>query len=189
MQNTVKPKCAIVPYTVDATSERCQSCGMATTPEGDPRTLSDLVAEEIRVALTRQRMSQRGFAAKLGVSPAWLNYRLTGQQEIGLNDLFQIASVLGVDLDELLTPDVKAKATDTGKEAKRDFDPAPTESSVTKRHSFVDLAKGVIPTVQPRPGTPPNGQAKRVQNRPVSAVPARKRRPRPVLLGDRVSTQ
>lgn len=73
--------------------------------------MSDLIAEEIRVALTRQRMSQRRFAAKLGVSPAWLNYRLTGVQEIGVNDLKRMADALGVGIYDLLPPaDVAATA-------------------------------------------------------------------------------
>jgi transcriptional regulator with XRE-family HTH domain len=76
--------------------------------------MSDLIAEEIRVALTRQRMSQRQFAAKLGVSPAWLNYRLTGVQEIGVNDLKRIADALGVGVYDLLPPpEVAAQATGT----------------------------------------------------------------------------
>ena len=150
---------------------------MATTPEGRTRTLSDLVAEEIRVALTRQRMSQRGFAAKLGVSPAWVNYRLTGQQEIGLNDLSQIAAVLGVDLDELLTPDVKAKArsADEGRSS-QDFDHAPGDRAATIGHLSVPLTRRVTH----KAGRRPIGSTKPGPNRPVSAVPARKRRPQPV---------
>lgn len=75
---------------------------MTITPERASRTLSDLIAEEIRVALTRQRMSQRQFAASLGVSPAWLNYRLTGVQEIGVNDLNRIAKALGMTIFDLM---------------------------------------------------------------------------------------
>jgi transcriptional regulator with XRE-family HTH domain len=77
---------------------------MTITPERASRTLSDLIAEEIRVALTRQRMSQRQFAARLGVSPAWLNYRLTGVQEIGVNDLNRIAKALGMSVFALMPP-------------------------------------------------------------------------------------
>ena len=161
---------------------------MAITPGREARTLSDLVAEEIRVALTRQRMSQRGFAAKLGVSPAWLNYRLTGQQEIGLNDLSQIASVLGVDLDELLTPEVKAKAADEGRSS-RDFEFAPAGAPVTVGQASVGLAKGATTTPRPRHTAPPTGRARAERARPVSAVPARKRRPRPVLISNRAQAK
>lgn len=75
---------------------------MTITPERSARTLSDLIAEEVRVLLTRRRLSQRQFAAQLGVSPAWLNYRLTGVQEIGVNDLNRIAKALGVGVYDLL---------------------------------------------------------------------------------------
>lgn len=83
---------------------------MTITPERSARTLSDLIAEEIRVALTRQRTSQRQFAAKLGVSPAWLNYRLTGVQEIGVNDLNRIAKALGMTVFDLMPPAEAAQA-------------------------------------------------------------------------------
>ncbi|MCT2282589.1 helix-turn-helix domain-containing protein [Micromonospora chalcea] len=75
---------------------------MANTDTATMRTLSDAVAEEIRVLLTRRRMSQRQLAQALGVSPAWLNYRLTGTQAIDLNDLQRIADTLQVHVTELL---------------------------------------------------------------------------------------
>jgi transcriptional regulator with XRE-family HTH domain len=66
------------------------------------RTLSDQVAEEIRVALARQRISGRELARKLEVSPNWVSLRITGAQAIALNDLEKIAAALGVDaLDPL----------------------------------------------------------------------------------------
>ncbi|WP_422751377.1 helix-turn-helix domain-containing protein [Micromonospora sp. WMMD1219] len=65
-------------------------------------TLSEAVAEEIRVLLTRRRMSGRKLAQMLGVSPSWVSYRLTGQQPIDLNDLQRIADVLGVTVIDLL---------------------------------------------------------------------------------------
>jgi transcriptional regulator with XRE-family HTH domain len=104
MQNAVKTNVPLSFAWVDVTSERCQGCGMTISPERTSRTMSDLIAEEIRVALTRQRTSQRQFAAKLGVSPAWLNYRLTGQQEIGVNDLHRIAHALGLSVYDLMPP-------------------------------------------------------------------------------------
>lgn len=60
------------------------------------RTLSEAVAEEIRVAMVRRRVSGAKLAKELGVSAAWVSYRLTGVQPIDLNDLERIASVLGV---------------------------------------------------------------------------------------------
>lgn len=54
--------------------------------------------------MARRRMSGRQLASTLGVSPAWVSYRLTGAQEIGLNDLQRIADVLGVEVHDLLPP-------------------------------------------------------------------------------------
>lgn len=75
---------------------------MTTTPTDRARTFSDQVADEIRAAYGRKRWSQARLAREMGVSPAWLNYRLTGTQEIGVNDLQRIAEVLGVRVMDLL---------------------------------------------------------------------------------------
>lgn len=50
----------------------------------------------------RRRISGAALARELNVSPAWVSYRLTGTQPIDLNDLERIASVLGVDVTDLL---------------------------------------------------------------------------------------
>ena len=67
-------------------------------------TLSQLVAEEIRVVMTRKRVSGRDLATRLGVSPSWISYRLSGKQPIDLNDLSLIANALEVGVHELLPP-------------------------------------------------------------------------------------
>ncbi|HEY0697216.1 MAG TPA: helix-turn-helix transcriptional regulator [Micromonospora sp.] len=64
--------------------------------------LSDLVAEEIRAMMARKRISGRQLAQKLGVSPSWVSYRLTGVQPIDLNDLQRIAHALDVIVLNLL---------------------------------------------------------------------------------------
>jgi transcriptional regulator with XRE-family HTH domain len=69
-------------------------------------SLSAQVAEEIRVAMTRRRISGRQLAQVLGVSPSWISYRLSGVQPIDLNDLDRIATVLGVQVVDLLPPRV-----------------------------------------------------------------------------------
>lgn len=82
--------------------------------------MSGKVAEEIRAMMGRRRMSGRDLARALEVSPSWVSYRLTGSQEIGVNDLARIAQVFGVPLAELLP--ASARAT-------RDYgpgEPAPT---------------------------------------------------------------
>lgn len=62
----------------------------------DTRPLTEQVAEEIRVAMVRRRVTGAKLARELGVSAAWVSYRLTGTQPIDLNDLQRIAAVLGV---------------------------------------------------------------------------------------------
>jgi transcriptional regulator with XRE-family HTH domain len=64
--------------------------------------MSVRVAEEIRVWMARRRVSGRALAKALGVSDAWVSYRLSGKQPIDLNDLEAIAGVLGVAPVELL---------------------------------------------------------------------------------------
>lgn len=81
---------------------RYQYCGMDAAATEDRTPLSDLVAEEIRVMMIRRRTTGRKLARTLGVSPSWLSYRLTGVQEIGLNDLDRIAAALGVSIRDLL---------------------------------------------------------------------------------------
>ena len=71
-------------------------------------TLSELVADEIRVAMTRQRVSGRDLAKRLDVSPSWISYRLSGKQPIDLNDLLRIANALGVGVHQLLPPPEEA---------------------------------------------------------------------------------
>lgn len=120
------------------------------------RTLSDQVAEEIRVLLTRRRMSQRQLAQALGVSPAWLNYRLTGVQAIDLNDLQRIAEVLGVTILDLLPSDkVRPNNRSTDQPVRTMSPTRPTQS-------------------RPK-GRPTNGTT-----RPTSPVPASRRRPAPI---------
>jgi transcriptional regulator with XRE-family HTH domain len=84
-----------------------------TQPTGRTATLTQLVADEVRVAMTRRRMSGRDLAKKLNVSPSWVSYRLSGRQPIDLNDLLLIARALGVGVHQLLPPpEVVAGAAD-----------------------------------------------------------------------------
>lgn len=52
--------------------------------------------------LARRRMTQRALADELGVSVSWVSYRMTGVQDIGLNDLQQVAAALGVAVNDLM---------------------------------------------------------------------------------------
>jgi transcriptional regulator with XRE-family HTH domain len=75
---------------------------MTTTTAETATKLSERVAEEIRVAMTRRRISGRKLAQQLGVSQSWVSYRLTGQQPIDLNDLAAIAGALKVPIIDLI---------------------------------------------------------------------------------------
>lgn len=68
----------------------------------DTYTLSARVAEEIRAVLARRRMSGRQLATHLGVSQTWMSSRLSGSTPIDLNDLERIASVIGIEVVDLL---------------------------------------------------------------------------------------
>jgi transcriptional regulator with XRE-family HTH domain len=66
------------------------------------------VAEEIRAMMARRRMTGAGLARALGVSEAWVSYRLSGKQAIDLNDLERIAEVLAIAPQDLLPPPIGA---------------------------------------------------------------------------------
>lgn len=68
----------------------------------DTYTLSARVAEEIRAALARRRMSGRQLANTLGVSQTWMSSRLSGSTPIDLNDLERISAAMGIEVADLL---------------------------------------------------------------------------------------
>lgn len=72
---------------------------MTATPT---RGLQDQIIEEIRVMMTRRRVSARQLADSLGWSASGLSRRLTGQIQITLTDLEDIADALGVPVADLM---------------------------------------------------------------------------------------
>lgn len=122
-------------------------------------TLSQAVAEEIRVVLTRRRMSGRQLAAMLDVSQTWLSTRLNGTTPIDLNDLQRIAYVLDVDVIELLPP---SRAVPVGRVL-----PTGTHHADDKGRGITIRKFGL--TKRPRP----NGHPKRTQPDPSTRRPAR----------------
>lgn len=66
------------------------------------KPLTQRVAEEIRVLMLRRGVKGAKLAEELGVSAAWVSYRLNGQQAIDLTDLERIAGVLEVDAVDLV---------------------------------------------------------------------------------------
>jgi transcriptional regulator with XRE-family HTH domain len=85
--------------------------GMTTTPEASAKTLTQLVALEIRLEMVRQDQKQSDLARQIGKNEQWLSVRLRGKQPIDLNDLAIIARGLGVPVHQLLPePGVVAAA-------------------------------------------------------------------------------
>jgi len=64
--------------------------------------MSARAAEEIRALLGRRGINKSELARRLNVSHTWVTNRLTGSQEIGVNELGKIAVILGVDVADLL---------------------------------------------------------------------------------------
>src|SRR6266516_3383849 len=60
------------------------------------------VAEEVRVALARKRMSAAKLGRALGVSQTYVWRRLNGETAFDLDDLERIAAILGVEIASLL---------------------------------------------------------------------------------------
>jgi transcriptional regulator with XRE-family HTH domain len=75
---------------------------MDTPTEASAKSFTELVAEEIRVAMARKLMRQSELARVLGVNETWLSVRLRGLQPIDLNDLARIAAGLRVAVNDLL---------------------------------------------------------------------------------------
>jgi transcriptional regulator with XRE-family HTH domain len=85
---------------------------MSIEPEAPAKTLTQLVATEIKVAMARRDVRQSELAREIGKTEMWLSVRLRGRQPIDMNDLALIARGLGVGIHELLpTPDEAASAS------------------------------------------------------------------------------
>ncbi len=82
------------------------------TPEAPAKTLTQLVALEVRLEMVRQDMKQSDLARAIGKNEQWLSVRLRGKQPIDVNDLALIAHGLHVPYTSLLpSPDAAAAAT------------------------------------------------------------------------------
>ncbi len=77
---------------------------MSITPEVSAKTLTQLVATEIRVQMARADVRQSQLAREINKTEQWLSVRLRGRQPIDLNDLSLIAGALGVGVHDLLPP-------------------------------------------------------------------------------------
>ena len=77
---------------------------MTITPEASAKTLTQLVATEIRVQMARHDVRQSQLAREIDKTEQWLSVRLRGRQPIDMNDLALIAGALGVGIHDLLPP-------------------------------------------------------------------------------------
>lgn len=88
---------------------------MSTTAEPSRRTtFREAVAEEIRAALARRRMSASALARKLGKSQTYVWRRLSGETAFDTDDLEAIAAALSVTVVDLLPPDARQGSRVTG---------------------------------------------------------------------------
>lgn len=122
----------------------------------DSMALSARVAEEIRVLLTRRRMSGRKLAEALGVSQSAMSARLTGVTPIDLNDLERIAGILNVEVTDLLPRRDEGRVLPTGGQPR------------AERGDGITIRKFGL-TERPRP----NGHPKRTQPHPSTRRPGR----------------
>lgn len=67
-----------------------------------PANRSAIVAANIRAEISRRRITQLALAQRLGMSPASMSSRLTGQTPIDVNELDAIASELGLPIAALI---------------------------------------------------------------------------------------
>lgn len=127
----------------------------ATTP------LRVAVADEVRVALARKRMSAAALGRALGVSQTYVWRRLEGHTAFDLDDLERVCTVLDIDLPALL-----AAAVDALKKPYGDL-----ASSITSHRPKGSDRRRTVKTPTPV------GHGRRDATRPVSAIPANRRRP------------
>jgi transcriptional regulator with XRE-family HTH domain len=84
---------------------------MSMPPDLSAKNFTQVVAMEIRVAMTRADVRQSDLARRIGKTEQWLSVRLRGKQAIDLNDLALIAQGLEVNpLDLLPSREITAAA-------------------------------------------------------------------------------
>ena len=122
-------------------------------------TLNEQVAEEIRVMLARRNISASELARRTGMTQRSISRRITGEKSIDMQDLEQIAVVLGVSVSDLLP---KAKTNTVWKAA----DPLGERVIAT-------IGEDRKPSTRPhRPGRPVRQTRPIVHTRPTTAVAA-----------------
>lgn len=102
--------------TVASTRSAGNNGAMSTaTRSGERSTLREAVAEEIRAALARRRMSASALARALGKSQTYVWRRLSGETAFDTDDLEAIAGALRVPVVELLPETVRQASHVSGR--------------------------------------------------------------------------
>lgn len=70
-----------------------------------PTDLQEHISEEIRVLLTRRRMTAKDLADELGWSTSQLSRKLNGQAAFNVSDLGNVAKTLKIRIIDLLPAD------------------------------------------------------------------------------------
>lgn len=147
---------------------------MSITPEVPAKTLSELVARQIRVAMAVEDIRQSQLARKMGKTEQWLSVRLRGRQAIDVNDLHEFAIALNVNVLDLM-PSREDAARAAGREDPRRGVNTP----------YLRLGETDGPSFTPEPAIRPIGGGRRGATRPPSTPRANKIRPggaRPAVL-------
>ena len=63
--------------------------------------MREVIAEELRAVLARRRLSASELARRMGVSQPYISRRLTGDTALDIDDLEQIAGILGMEIADL----------------------------------------------------------------------------------------
>jgi DNA-binding Xre family transcriptional regulator len=81
---------------------RLKTVRVTTTPATRTDSLTVGVAEEVRSLMGRRKVTGAQLAKRLGVSAAWVSYRVNGLVSPSVDDLERIAEALGVEIVDLI---------------------------------------------------------------------------------------
>jgi transcriptional regulator with XRE-family HTH domain len=101
---------------------------MSIAPEASAKTLSQMVATRIRIAMAVEDIRQAELSRRIGKNEQWLSVRLRGRQPIDMNDLLLFARALGVGIHDLL-PTAEEAAEAAAPQATGHYFEQPTRTS------------------------------------------------------------
>lgn len=111
-----------------------------TTANINPGTpdIQQVVAANVRAELARERWSGRRAASALGMSPMYINRRLSGDTPMDVNDLAMFSRLLGVPVGVFFETNEKAPTAMSGEgrmlpEMDSNHQPADSESAAEAR--------------------------------------------------------